>query len=167
LNAHASHGPTAMGGAGPAPQADRLKSSAAQVAIVVIQNFIVAHDDIGPPITIQVEDHHTQTFPARLDAGTLGDVTEGSIPVIPEQVATEAGEVMRPAGGPNRPIRSGLHAVRILVRVEVQVAANEQVEVAIAVNVAERATRAPSLQDDARLGGHVPEAASRAVRLIA
>src|SRR5262249_32995509 len=167
LHAHAAHRLALPGRGGAAEHAAGLELEATQVAVVVIWHLVVADEDVDLAVAVEVEEQDAESLVLGFEAGLLADVGESAVAVVAEQHARVAAELARSARVADVRLARLVAAPRVILDVEMDVAADEQVGQAVAVEVAEGAASTPAVERDAGLLGDLAEApAALAVRLI-
>ncbi len=160
VHAHSGEGLAILVVSGARLQRDLLESSIPLVAIEEGHYGVVRDVDVGPPVAVVVRESYAQPLAVRVgDARILRDVGECAVTIIPEKDVGDAFEVVGMAvslvtGFP-------LAAVNVLLEGPIQIAAHEQVELAVVVVVEEARARAPTGGGYSRLRSHILERPSR------
>ena len=122
-----------------------------------VLHLVVGHEEVDPPVPVQVGGHHPQAVAALAeDPGVGGDVLEGPVPAVAHQAVGEGGEGARAAV-----VEPALHREAGLVdgEREVHVAGHKEVQAPVAVEVQEGRARRPAGVVGPRLRRHVAEGA--------
>jgi hypothetical protein len=112
-----------------------------------VGHAVVRHEDIRPPIVIVITDGHAQAVAEVLvQSGLRAHVRERALPVVAIEDVGDGWIDERVAVHANAPLGIPAEAIVRLRRIEI--VGHEQVEVAVAVDVEERAARAPTREPD-------------------
>ena len=135
------------------------------IAEVKAGGGIAGHVDVRPAVVIKIGCGHGESIgAARVDTGSFADVGEAAVAVVVKQPAAARGKSARAADhGDSFPIAAGGH---FRAWVEVDVGAEEKIQMAVAIIVHKGASGAPlgHGQNQARLAGDIGE---RAVAVVA
>ena len=114
---------------------------------------VVGHDDVRPAVPVEVVEGNPEAL-ARVgtDTAALRHVGKGSVPVVPIEQVGNGGEVFGVAIG----AEIGT-AAEDVVEIPLHIAADEQVQVSIAVVVEESGAAGPAAAADAGRLAHVPK----------
>ena len=148
----------------PAASADLGETALAVVVEEKVRHRIVGDEHIRPAVIVVVADRHAETIADVLgDPGLGADVSEHALAVVAIEHAREPWVVERVAVDANAALR--VAAERVLARRRVEVVGDEQIQIAVAIDVHERAARAPPVQPDARRARDVRERAVAGVSI--
>ena len=123
-----------------------------------VRHRVIGHEHIRQPVIVVIADGDTQAvadIPG--DAGLGADIGEDALAVVAIQHAGESGVVERMAIHANAALR--IAAERVLARRRIEVVGDEEIEIAVAIDVKECAARAPPVEADPRRARDVGERA--------
>src|SRR4030095_16417368 len=138
---------------------DVFKGGLSFIAIKIIRSGIVDDQQIEQPVDVDARPRRGEAVMARLiaHAGSLRDFNEGT--VFPVEEASIAGP-LQSAGTAHARLatelaetffyRAGTSRLRRVLRIELQVATDEKVDVAVAIKIAESCRGRPAAQQHSR-----------------
>src|SRR5438132_1366916 len=136
----------------------------------MIGKLVVADEDVHLAVVVEIEHQDAQSFTVRLQphglalviqAAGLADIAERAVALILEQDTLVAMKFLGPARNVHAPPQKVLPVALGVVReIHHHIAADENIQVAGPMNVAEGATGAPAVHLDTRLFGYLAKAPS-------
>ena len=137
---------------------DVLERPVSLVAVEVVGSGVVGDEEIHAPVSVEVIGRDAERFLVRIgDSGFLRHVFEPAVPEIAVEVGGRPRVPLGRAIGLRLPVE---RAEEVLLRGPVHVAAHEEVEQPVAVEVEPGGRRAPARVGDAGLRGDLLEAPS-------
>ena len=135
-----------------------LKGAVAFVDVEVVWGRVVADEEVGLAVVVDVDEDGGEAVVAGLvaDTGLVADVGEGAIAVVVEEVIALAGQAAGATVGANAAIAAegqgkAVAVAGLRLEVVVDVAGDEEIELAVAVVVSPRGSGGPVAEGDAGL----------------
>ena len=144
-----------------------LKRAVSLVEVEVVRCGVVGDNEVRLAVAVDIDEERRQPIVGMLvrDAGMLTDVGKGAVAIVVKQVV---GFALEPVGaahdihtteGTEGEGDAGITLYRLICEVPMHVAGYEQIEAAIAVEVAPRGARGPIAERDTSLLSNIGEGA--------